>query len=255
MHHSYLDKYARGDSVLHRLDDRFKFLFIIALILLIASLPDLGTGFIIALLLMVIVLCVFAGIPLDYWLLRSAVVLPFSGLAAVSLAFTTPSLSEPIWNYGNFALTNEGLHRAAALLLRSWLAVSLMILLINTTPFDRLLRVLSWMRMPSLLVLLLAFLYRYLYLFWDEAERMSRARDSRYFGGRWFVQADLLGKIVGMLFLRSYSRAERVSRAMAARAWSGEYKRKPARRLTGKDVVSFFIGFGILFALWMMRRL
>jgi cobalt/nickel transport system permease protein len=255
VHHSYLDKYARGDSALHRLDERFKFLFTISLIFLIASFPDPGIVFILTLLFMVIILYLYAEIPLEYWLLRSAVVLPFSGFAAISLAFTTPTASAPIWSYGHFTLTAAGLHRAAALLLRSWLAVSLMILLINTTPFDRLLRVLSWMRVPALLILLLAFLYRYLYLFWDEAERMSRARDSRYFGGRLLSQADLLGRMVGMLFLRSYDRAERVSRAMAARGWSGEYKRIPATRLTGLDVVSFLIGAGILIALWMIRRL
>lgn len=255
MHHSYLDKYARGDSALHRLDARLKFLFTIALIVIIATLPDPGPFFIVALVLMVIILDISAGIPLDYWLLRSAVVLPFSGFAAISLAFTTPGESEPIWIFGDFSLTVEGLHRAAALLLRSWLAVSLLILLINTTSFDRVLRVLRWMRVPSLLVLLLAFLYRYLYLFWDEAERMSRARDSRYFGGRWLAQANLLGKLVGMLFLRSYDRAERVSRAMAARGWNGEYSPKASKRLAGGDLVAAVVGAGILVALWIMRRI
>lgn len=255
MHHSYLDKYARGDSALHRLDERFKFLFAVVLVFLIASVPDPGIFFIIPILLVMILLYLHAGISLDYLLLRSAVVLPFSGFAAITLAFTTPSASEPIWSYGPFTLTIQGLHRAAVLLLRSWLAVSLMILLINTTPFDCLLRVLSWMRAPSLLILLLALFYRYLYLFWDEAEEMSLARDARHFGKRWHSQADLLGKMVGMLFLRSYDRAGRVSRAMAARGWSGDYRGVPMRRIVGADVVLFLIGACLLIALWMLCSL
>lgn len=215
MHHSYLDRYARNNSLLHRLDARAKLILIIALIILVAQVRHPGIGFILALIGLIIWLCLIARIPLDYLLLRSAVVLPFSGLATLSTAFSYD---------GGFTITQAGLHRTAALLLRSWIAVCFMILLINTTPFDRLLKALRSLKVPGIFVLLLSFLYRYLYLLWDEVERMQRARNLRYFGGRFGKQIPLLGRLAAALFLRSYERAERVQKAMMARGWTGEEK-------------------------------
>jgi cobalt/nickel transport system permease protein len=78
------------------------------------------------------------------------------------------------------------------------------------------------LKIPAIFVLLLSFLYRYLYLLWDEAEQMQRARNLRYFGGRWSRQVSLLGRLAAALFLRSYERAERVQKAMISRGWTGE---------------------------------
>jgi cobalt/nickel transport system ATP-binding protein len=213
MHHSYLDKYARQNSPLHRLDARLKVPLVLLLVTLVALVQHPSLVLVLTLIGLISALCLLARIHLDYLLLRSAVVLPFSGFAAISLAFTYG---------GEWGLTEPGLHRAAAMMLRSWIAVCFMILLINTTPFDQLLRALRSLKVPSIFVLLLSFLYRYLYLLWDEIERMQRARNVRYFGGRWSEQTALLGRLAAALFLRSYERAERVQKAMISRGWTGE---------------------------------
>lgn len=154
MHHSYLDKYARQDSPLHRLDARSKLPLALASVVLVATAMRPGILFMGVFMILIAGLYVAARIPLDYLLSRSVLILPFSMFAAFSLVFGA-NAEGALWQWGPLAVTQQGLNRGASLLLRAWVAVSLMILLINTTPFDRLLRALKWYGMPSVLVLLL----------------------------------------------------------------------------------------------------
>ena len=75
------------------------------------------------------------------------------------------------------------------------------------------------MRAPLFLLTVAQFLYRYLFVLVEEAERMRRARVSRTFtsarGARW----QALSTVVGQLFVRASARAERIYDAMCARGW------------------------------------
>ena len=225
-----------------------------AAVILIASNARPGLLFFAALLILIVLLCVGASIPLSYLMIRSAVIIPFSLFAALTLAFSA-RFSGAIWEGMGLELTIEGLNRGAALILRSFAAVSFMILLINTTPFDQLLRAFRWMKAPGLFILLLSFFYRYLYLLWDERERMQRARDMRYFGGRWPQQLALTGNLAASLFLRSYERADRVQKAMLSRGWDGNIGSSSGRAWETKDLTVLLLGMLILAMLWLIRSI
>jgi cobalt/nickel transport system permease protein len=93
------------------------------------------------------------------------------------------------------------------------------ILVSNTTPFSKILRVLASLRVPGLLITTIALMHRYLFVLVDEAERMRRARLSRSFiAGRRFHWRTL-ATVVGLLFVRASERAERIYDAMCARGW------------------------------------
>lgn len=254
MHHSYLDKYARGDSFLHRLDPRTKTVLVFATVLLIALLRQPGALFLISGVALILTLAGFARLPLRYLLIRSAVVIPFAGFAIFSYVLTL-SGGDVYFRWGPLALTSVGLSAGVRLFVRAWLSVSLMILLINTTPFDRLLASLRFFRIPSLLVMLLAFLYRYLYLLWDEAERLERARNVRYFGGHLRQQPAVLGNLVAALFLRSYDRSENIRMAMEARGWNGEPKSSPHDAFSLRDKLILIMGLFFLVLLWLIRNI
>ena len=109
----------------------------------------------------------------------------------------------------------------------SWLGVAVksglclftIILVSNTTPFSKILRVLKTVRVPSLLITTIALMHRYLFVLAEEAERMRRARLSRTFTrGRRF-HWHTLATVVGQLFIRASERAERIYDAMCARGW------------------------------------
>ncbi|MGL4464475.1 MAG: energy-coupling factor transporter transmembrane component T family protein [Planctomycetia bacterium] len=78
---------------------------------------------------------------------------------------------------------------------------------------------------PRFFVLLVGLTVRYLYVLEDEWSRLHRARAARGVApSAWLGPAGwkLLPDLVGLLFLRSLDRAERVHRAMLARGWSAD---------------------------------
>jgi cobalt/nickel transport system permease protein len=102
---------------------------------------------------------------------------------------------------------------------RSGLCLLTVILVSNTTPFSRVLRVLRRVRVPGLLVATIALMHRYLFVLADEAERMRRARASRTFTRGRRLPWSALATVVSQLFIRASERADRIYAAMCARGW------------------------------------
>ena len=96
------------------------------------------------------------------------------------------------------------------------------------------------MRVPRLLTLIAAFMYRYLFVIADEMRRTRAALASRGYRPRTALQAAALGRMTTSLFLRSYARGERVYLAMLARGYSGQMPRLEPLRFARADAV--FVG-------------
>ena len=75
--------------------------------------------------------------------------------------------------------------------------------------------------MPRVMVMILSFMYRYIFVLVDEVMHIKQARDSRNFGGKRLWQLRTIGNMIGTLFIRSYERGERVYAAMVARGFDG----------------------------------
>ncbi|HTT55635.1 MAG TPA: CbiQ family ECF transporter T component [Opitutaceae bacterium] len=113
----------------------------------------------------------------------------------------------------------DGLRVFAAMLAKSTLCLSWVILLNATTRFTEVLLVLRRTRVPALLVTTLALMHRYLFVLANEMGRLLRARRSRTFAaGRRAVWRGS-ATAAAQLFIRSSERAERVYAAMCARGW------------------------------------
>ena len=102
---------------------------------------------------------------------------------------------------------------------KSTICLLTVILVSNTTPFSKILRVLGRARVPDLLITTIALMHRYLFVLAEEAERMRRARASRTFTARRPAHWQTLSNLVGQLFVRASERAERIYDAMCARGW------------------------------------
>ncbi len=116
-------------------------------------------------------------------------------------------------------LQPDGLRVFLAVLAKSTLSLAAVVLLGATTPFSEVLRALSRFRVPPLLVTVLALLYRYLSVLVEEMGRMQRARRSRTFSRSRWITWRSSATVVGQLFLRTTTRAERIYAAMCARGW------------------------------------
>jgi cobalt/nickel transport system permease protein len=111
-------------------------------------------------------------------------------------------------------------HHAPAIAAKATLGTFSAITLGATTPFPDVLHALERLRAPKLLVLIAAFMYRYLFTIVDEVQRMRAALASRGYAPRHALQAQAIGRVATALFLRTYERAERVHLAMLARGWT-----------------------------------
>ncbi len=239
MAHIHLsDRYRDGASIIHRLDPRVK---VIITLLGIASnvlLPDgAWTAFALSLGLVVFV-CMLARLGAFFALKRSFVALPFV-LVAITVIFTTPGRTIMGWQFGDHVLliTDSGVTRFFSILARSWLSVQMAVVLTAVTNIPDLLHALRHLRVPPLLVGVIGFMLRYLDILTDEALRLMRARDARSAGsgGSLLWRAQVTGRMVGQLFVRSYERSERVYQAMLARGFDGRFLTINPHRMQERD--------------------
>jgi cobalt/nickel transport system permease protein len=231
MHVNTFDRYQTGESLIHLLDPRVKVVVTVLFILSNVLLPD---GAWLAFLLAwgaVLLISALAELGLGYAFKRSFVALPFA-LAAVSVIFNLPGQPLVAWELGPWRLvaTDAGMFRFASIVVRTWLSVQMAILLTATTRFPDLLHALHHLHVPQLLVAIISFMYRYLFVLTDEVTRLLRAREARSArletgggGGSVTWRARVSGNMVGQLFLRSYERSDRVYNAMLARGYSGQF--------------------------------
>jgi cobalt/nickel transport system permease protein len=205
MKHGFIDTYAHLNSPLHRLPVKVKLILTFAFLLLIALSPRqlwlvslyAGTVFLLA--------CI-SRVPFKFILTRIIEALP-------AILFLS----------GLSLFQKNGCAVFLVYLVKALAAVTLMIILTSSTPFSELLNGLRLMGMPSLIILLLSFMYRYVFLLEDEFLRTKRAYQLRANPRiNKFTQVRVLSNIVGVLFIRTYERAERVYLAMCARGFNGE---------------------------------
>ncbi|MBT3337079.1 MAG: cobalt ECF transporter T component CbiQ [Anaerolineae bacterium] len=232
MHDSLFDRFREGESFLHRLAPTVKVVITVLFILSDALLPDghwLGFGIS---WLTILLLNLAAQLGWSYTLKRSFIAFPFA-LAAITAIFALPGETLAVWDFGPWHLiaTDAGLLRFLSIVVRSWLSVQVAILLVTTTQFPDLIHALEHLRLPRMLVTVIAFLYRYIFVLSDEVLRLLRARQARSAipphqrgGGSILWRARIAGNMVGQLFLRSYERSDRIYNAMLARGYQGHLR-------------------------------
>ena len=115
--------------------------------------------------------------------------------------------------------------RAIRLVIRAYLSSLTALLLIATTPMPDLIAGLEWLRVPRFLLQVMQFLYRYLIVLMEEAKAMRQAGSARG-GALRTLQFRQAAAAAGVLFGRSYARAESIHRAMLSRGFEGHL---PAR--------------------------
>ncbi|MDP8952113.1 MAG: cobalt ECF transporter T component CbiQ [Actinomycetota bacterium] len=216
---------AAKDSPVHRLDPRVKIVGLIGLVVVSVSLPPgawLAFG---ALAAVLVGLVVAARLHPLHVLRRMSVEVPFL-LAAAILPFTA----------------EDGLVLGATVGLKITIGVLAMVILSSTTTFPRLLRGFELLKTPRLVVVIVAFMWRYLHVLADEVSRMKRARAARGYSAGWFWQsATSTGALISTLFVRSLERGERVYLAMLSRGYSGSMPATAVERLALRPTDVFFL--------------
>lgn len=263
MHHSYLDHMAYGESPVHALDPRVKLAGTVAFAVAVALVPG-GHGVRLAALMVLLVIVISASdLPMMYVMKRTALVLPFVGLVAVAVPFTHDGAPVFELNLAGLHLTasRPGIVLAASMVIKACLVAACLLALAGTTRFPRLLYALRWYRLPETFVMLLAFLYRYLFLVIDQGHHMKQARRSRCARRRPKGGIRTSGSMISNLVVRSFDRAERVHQAMISRGHDGRIRileplsGRPAHLVSGAAFALLALSFALTpwpeFVSWM----
>ena len=216
------ERLARADGLLQRLDPRVKVVGLLALIIssaLAANLPVLlgllGIGAGQAYFSGVRVLGLARRLWLRLSLFTGPLALPAVFLTPGDIVYRLPALDWPV--------TLQGLRSAAYLVLRAEAATTFSLLLVLCTPWAHVLKALRVLRVPAMLVVLLAMTQRYIFLLLQVARDMCEARQSRTVGTltaadqrRWAVAS------IGVLLEKTFELSSEIHLAMQARGFRGE---------------------------------
>lgn len=249
----YVEDLSSKKGVLQSINPLSKLVAIVSMI--VASLCIFNLSYLIAICVVPIILAASSRIPLKHFFSRTALIPFFAAIISIPVLFLT--YGSPIFsaNLGitTLTITSEGLTRFLVFTIRVWFCVASLTLLILSTGFDKMLKLLSTIKVPAVIVQLFALTYRYFFVSIHEAQSVLMAKESRTYVHKRTINMQALrdlGTILATLFIRTYERSERVYLAMKARGFEIDNSAKlsmPA--LHFKDIFfasSLIISFALL---------
>jgi cobalt/nickel transport system permease protein len=235
LHHLALEHWSRLDGPLHRLDARVKIIITLAVLLSVSLTRPHEVVLLTSYFLLLCTACLLARLPWWKVLARGLIVLPFvAGVVVLNLAGGDPL-------------------RAWAVLARGYLSAVAVLLLLATTPFPKLLRGFESLGVPRFFGMILHFVYRYLFVLFEQAHSIRRASRCRAPQGRRRPLFEAAAGAVAVLFARSYGRAERIHQAMLARGFQGHFELLEAPRAAARDWAFLLAALGFLALLQTLR--
>jgi cobalt/nickel transport system permease protein len=227
----------------HGLDPRAKILGLLTVTLVAVSAPIAAWPVHLACAVVLAAVAAAARIPARTIWRRARVVLPPVLLVAAFVPFFRAGGTA--YTLGPLTVSEAGLEVLAAVAAKATIGTVSAVLLGATTSFPAVLRGLDALRVPRAFTLIAAFMYRYLFVIAEEAQRMRTALSARAYAPRHALQAAPIGRAATALFLRSYGRGERVHRAMLARGYAGTMPELEPLRFRAADA-AFVIGIAVL---------
>lgn len=204
MKHSFFDKYSHINSPVHKVNPVLKLILFLSIGIFL-NIISFQTGIYIIIGFIILVITYLSKVPLIFILKRTLVILPFVVLIALTNFFS--KFSENTVFYKTF--------------LNAYIMITLLILFTQTTKFTEMLKSLSYLRFPKLILVLLSFIYRYFFILIDEAEKMIYSAKIRTHKR---PNIRTLSTMIGVLFVKSYDRSERVYWSMLLRGFDGKIK-------------------------------
>ena len=238
----FLDQLSYKRTFIHSLDPRVKLIVTVLFLFTVISFSKYEITALLPFFLYPALLLSLGDIPFGFILKKVAFVSPF----AVFIGIFNPLLDPgQVVLYQGIKIS-AGWISFLSILLKFALTVSTALLLVATTSFPGVCHACRQMGVPSLFVSQLLFLYRYIFVLMEETMRIVRARDMRSFGGHGKGMRIFI-RIIGIMFLRTVERAERIYYAMLSRGFQGDIPvRKRSSIKTGDIFFALFMSIFIL---------
>ena len=246
------DSYAHLDSPVHAWEPAFKLPAGFVLILVCASIskaPALASAALGALVLIAV-----SRLPVLFILrmLKAPLVLLVVMLVLLALTAGGPSL----WSWGFLHLYTNGLILAARIAAKSITIILLFVGFFGTLRIHTALQTLERLKVPSTLLAILLFTYRYIHMYLEDMRKLLTA--ARLRGSNLQLGVRHIGTSSGILvtlLLKSYEQSERTAAAMNLRGFDGSFPGFSSLRIRTTDLLAVFltaVWIGLL--LWLELR-
>lgn len=222
-----------GDSPVHRLAPEAKVVALVVLVFTVAVTPRTAVWAFGVYASLIIAVAVMARVPARVLLSRLSVLTPFV-IFAVLIPFVAGGETTDVWG---LSLSVEGLWAMWNILAKASIGATASIVLSSTTTVPDVLAALTRLKVPRVLVSIVAFMLRYLDLLVQQLGRMRTSMVARCHDPRWLWQVKPIASSAGALFVRSYERGERIHQAMLARGYTGAMPDLDQRSATAADWV------------------
>ncbi|XPS83001.1 CbiM2: cobalt transport protein [Desulfosarcina variabilis str. Montpellier] len=231
---------SAGNSPLHRWDVRCKIVTILVYSFMITAIQQMTTAFV-AIGLSCLVLVV-ARVSLVKVLMRLLAIVGFITMFLLVMPFTVPlKAGDTVIVFGGLEwlhFSMRGFYLAGTIAAKAVAITLLMEPLLATAPLPTTLQGLSRLGVPEMAGQMVLLSYRYLNVFRHEARRMSTGMQVRGFRKRTgLATVQAVANFLGMLFVRSFERTERVFDAMRARGYKGRFPQQAELHLRTVDLV------------------
>lgn len=225
----YIEDLSSKKGLLQTINPLAKLTVIISMIVISLFISSLS--YLILICAIPLLLAVASKVPLSHFVSRTFLIPAFAAIISLPVLFITNGQPILATNLGvlNVIITSEGLTRFLVFTFRVWFCVASLTLFILSTGFDKMLRLLSSLKVPSVIVQLFSLTYRYFFVSIHEAQSVLTAKEARtYIHNRTINLQALrdLGSVLAALFIRTYERSERVYLAMKSRGFEIENNNK-----------------------------
>ena len=219
-----IDAYASQASFFHTWDTRVKIITLFICCFIIVSLENIASC-----LVALTISCLsvhFCKIPWHRARNRLLAMTGFLSMFLIVIPFTSPTQSgETILLFpllSSFPFHVNGFYVALVIILKACSVALLMEPMFGTASLSATLHALRRLGLPSSITQMIMLSHRYIFVFLQEVIRMYRGMKVRGFTPKTDIPTmRTMGNFLGMLFIRSYERTQRVHEAMLSRGYHG----------------------------------
>lgn len=260
-----IGQYFPGNSIIHRLDPRFK---IVITVLYIIMLFAGGTYIALALGAVYTVIAIMLSRIKPKMFVKSVKpIMPFLIITAV-INLLLISSGEVLWQWKFLKITSGGINISVFMIIRIVLLIAGTSLLTYTTSpitltdaIERLLSPLKKLKFPvHELAMMMSIALRFIPTLIEETDKImsaQKARGAEIDTGSFITRAKNLVSILVPLFISSFRRADELATAMECRCYNGGAGRTRLRQLksSARDYVALFVTIAFLAAAIILSKI
>ncbi len=218
--HDLLDDYAHSNA-LKDASPRLKLLLGLGTILLCISSPTPTAPLFIAI-TMSLITVILAKIPVRFYLTLLLIPFSFSLLSAIVVAFMHGGGHQLFAFTAHLSIREDGANLALLLISRTFGGMCSLFFIALTTPMIEIFSILKSLGLPDFLVELSMLMYRYIFVFVDQAAMIHSAQVMRLGDAGVKNTLNSFAMLSSVLFLRSWEQGERLIVTMDARCYDGK---------------------------------